>query len=289
MFRRLLIGLIGFSLLITSCETLGIDLDSIFGSSQSNSSGSSNISESNGTPIKPNQNTQNTQEANQNRQTTSQTTQKVSSANQRGNPDAENWDIETLDTAKDVEYLTVIEKDVVLEMNKVRTDPKKYAELYIQTELRYYNGNLYQKAGQIAIQTQEGKKAVEGCVTALSRMKGVQILTPELGLSLGAKDHTADQGKSGKTGHNGNDKSTPFTRINRYGKGYTAAGENLAYGPTTGRDIVVQLLIDDGVPSRGHRTNIMNKDFTQTGVSFGTHLEFRTMCAITYAKGYTSN
>ncbi|GHV25269.1 hypothetical protein FACS189498_3340 [Spirochaetia bacterium] len=97
-----------------------------------------------------------------------------------------------------------------------------------------------------------------------------------------------DQGKTGKTGHDGSDKSTPFTRIERYGGGYNRAGENLAYGSNTGRDIIVDLLIDDGVPSRGHRTNIMERRFSQTGVSFGTHPQYRTMCAITYANGYVS-
>jgi hypothetical protein len=209
--------------------------------------------------------------------------------NRRSDPDAANWDIDALDTAKDVDYLTGIEKDVVLEMNKARSAPRKYAELYIQPKLKYYSGNNYSEPGQITLVTQEGKKAVEGCVAAMSKMKSASILTPELGLSLGAKDHAGDQGKTGQTGHNGSDKSNPFIRIKRYGDGFNTAGENLAYGPESGREIVVQLLVDDGVPSRGHRTNIMNKDFSQTGVALGTHPEFRTMCVITYAKGYVSN
>lgn len=213
----------------------------------------------------------------------------ASAKEKRGNPDAENWDIEALDTAKDADYLTGIEKDVVLEMNKVRSDPKKYAELYIRPKLNYFNGKNFSEPGKITLVTQEGKKAVDDCIAALSKMKSVPLLTPELGLSLGAKDHVTDQSKTGQTGHTGSDKSTPFTRITRYGQGYTTAGENLAYGETTGRGIVTQLLIDDGVPSRGHRTNIMNKGFLQTGVAFGTHPQFRTMCAITYAAGYVSN
>jgi len=155
--------------------------------------------------------------------------------------------------------------------------------------LRYYNGNLYQRPGQITIRTQEGRRAVESCISALSRAAKVPVLMPELGLSLGAKDHSIDQGKSGRTGHDGSDRSTPFTRIQRYGKGYTYAGENIAYGTATGRDIVIQLLVDDGVPSRGHRTNIMNRNFTQTGVSAGVHPQYRTICVIVYANGYVSN
>ena len=257
--------------LFFSCETVGGTLGDFFSFLQSGSTDSSTGSTATkGTPVN-----------------TTQSAEK--SANKRSDPDSANWEIEKLDTAKDAEYLSAIEKDVVLEMNKVRSDPKKYAELYIQTELRYYNGNIYQKPGQTAIQTNEGKTAVEGCVNALSKMKAVPILNPEPGLSLGAKDHATDQARTGGTGHDGSDRSTPFTRIKRYGKGYTHAGENLSYGANSGRNIVVQLLIDDGIPSRGHRANIMNKNFIQTGVSCGAHPKFRTMCATTFAAGYVSN
>jgi uncharacterized protein YkwD len=121
-------------------------------------------------------------------------------------------------------------------------------------------------------------------------MKPVGILTPEKGLSLAAKDHVTDQSKSGKVGHNGSDRSASDIRMKRYGtfSGLWASGENIAYGETTGRDIVCGLLIDDGVPNRGHRANIMNKIFTQTGVAVGTHKRYRTSCTVTYATGYVS-
>jgi uncharacterized protein YkwD len=134
--------------------------------------------------------------------------------------------------------------------NKVRTDPKKYAELYIQPRLRYYSGKNYSVPGQITILTQEGASAVNSCVTALGRASIVGILIPEEGLSLAAKDHAADQSRTGQTGHNGNDRSTPETRMKRYGafSGSWTLGENIAYGGRTGRDIVCDLLIDDGIP-----------------------------------------
>jgi uncharacterized protein YkwD len=271
MFKKLTkicILVIGLSFSFYSCGTFSELLSSLTSSDStgSNSGGNSNGSStaSSPTPIK-------------------------ADPSRRGDPDAANWDIAALDTAKDVDYLTGLEKDVVLEMNKARSNPKKYAELYMQPKLRYFNGNNYSEPGEITLITQEGKKAVENCISAMSKMQSSPLLQSELGLSLGARDHTADQSKTGKTGHDGSDKSTPFTRITRYGKGYKTAGENLAYGSTTGRDIIVDLLIDDGVPSRGHRTNIMNKSFSQTGVSFGTHTQYRTMCTITYANGYVSD
>ena len=82
----------------------------------------------------------------------------------RSDPDAANWDIATLDTAKDADYLTGTEKDVVLETNKARSDPKKYAELYIQPKLQYFKGKRYTKPGQAFVLTQEGTSVVEECV-----------------------------------------------------------------------------------------------------------------------------
>jgi uncharacterized protein YkwD len=209
----------------------------------------------------------------------------------RSDPDAANWNIAALDTAANVSYLTGIEKDVILEMNKVRTDPKKYADLYIQPRLKYYNGKNYSVPGQITILTQEGVTAVNDCITALSTASGVDVLATEKGLSLAAKDHVTDQSKTGQIGHNCSDGSTPDTRMRRYGVfgGSWTWGENISYGEANGREIVCSLLIDDGVSSRGHRTNIMNKAFTQTGVAYGTHAQYRTSCTIDYAKGYVSN
>jgi uncharacterized protein YkwD len=211
------------------------------------------------------------------------------SADRRGDADGANWDIAALDTALDADYLSGIEKDVILEMNKARSDPKKYAELYIQPTLKYYSGKNYSAPGQITIATQEGAKAASGCISAMSKMKSAPPLQPERGLFLAAKDHAIDQSKTGRTGHDGSDGSSPFTRMKRYGDGYKTAGENCAYGPNSGRDIVVQFLVDDGVPSRGHRQNIMNAAFSQSGLSIQTHPEFRYCCVIDYANGYTTH
>jgi uncharacterized protein YkwD len=157
--------------------------------------------------------------------------------------------------------------------------------------LRYFNGRNYSEPGRITLVTNEGAAAVNACITALNRAGSVGALTPERGLSRAAKDHVTDQSRTGQTGHNGSDRSTPETRMRRYGAfgGSWTWGENIAHGDTNGREIVCSLLIDDGVPSRGHRTNIMNRAFTQTGVGFGTHTQYRTSCTIDYANGYRSN
>jgi hypothetical protein len=199
-----------------------------------------------------------------------------------------NWDLTSLDTARDIKYLTPIEKDVILEMNKVRSNPKKYADLYIKPMLSYYNANIYSPPSKLPTKTAEGIKAAKECYDILSKMSPVQLLIPSKGLWQAAKDHVIDQSKTGEVGHGGSDGSTPFDRIKRYGT-YSVAGENIAYKPNTGREIVVGLLIDDGVPSRGHRDNIMHKEYNHVAVAVNTHKKYGIMCVIEYAKDFVSS
>ena len=47
-------------------------------------------------------------------------------------------------------------------------------------------------------------------------------------------------------------------------------------------------MIDDGVKSRGHRKNIMNKDFKTTGIGFANkHKLYGCECVLDYAGEYT--
>ena len=212
----------------------------------------------------------------------------------RDDPDAANWDISALDTAAEADYLSPAEKDVILEMNKARADPKKYAELYIKPMLEYnwggpFGANSYLAPGAtIYTSTNEGRSGIQSCINDLSKRQSMSPLLPEKGLSLAARDHVNDTGPKGIVGHTGSDKSSMGQRIERYGKWDRGAGENISYGHNKGRDIVIQLLIDDGVSSRGHRNNILNKNFKYAGGAIGSHSKYNYLCVIDYANEYIS-
>jgi uncharacterized protein YkwD len=59
--------------------------------------------------------------------------------------------------------------------------------------------------------------------------------------------------------------------------------ENIAYGGTSARQVIIYLLIDDGVQDRGHRKNFIQPEFKTVGVSVGFHPEYKTMCVMDFA------
>ncbi len=161
-----------------------------------------------------------------------------------------------------------IVRDSLIELNRVRRNPKKYAEEEIKPRLKYFDGKFYKAPGQIPILTNEGASTVQECIDVLMKTKPMELLELEKGLCSAAQWLADDQAKTGKTGHYGSDGSSPFERMNRYGKVLITAGENCAYGPKTGREIVAQLLIDDGVADRGHRINILKPEFKKIGIGY---------------------
>lgn len=182
-------------------------------------------------------------------------------------------------------FLSSLENAVVHELNMARTAPKDYAS-FLEQHKKYYAKKLLRLPGQTPIVTNEGVGAVVEAIRFLRSAKPLPPLNPSKGMSLGARDHVTDHGPSGSTQHKGSDGSQPWDRVNRYGTWEKSIGENTAYGSDKARSIVMSLIIDDGVSTRGHRKNIFNPDFRVIGVACGHHATYRTVCVITFAGGY---
>ncbi|HUX13259.1 MAG TPA: CAP domain-containing protein [Spirochaetia bacterium] len=180
-------------------------------------------------------------------------------------------------------YLNATERRVVEEINTVRTDPAEYARRFLEPLRAYYHGKLLQYPGQIAISTNEGAKALEEAIRVLESAKPVPPLSPKEGLFRAAHDQAVDQSRTGAVGHSGSDGSSAESRVNRYGRWDLALGENIDYGYSDARRIVTSLLVDDGVPSRGHRINLMNPAFKLVGIATATHPTYRYMCVMDFA------
>lgn len=186
--------------------------------------------------------------------------------------------------------LLVLADELIDETNVLRSNPSVYAAKLIQLR-SYYQGNLIRIPGQPVVEVVEGVAALDEAIAVLQNAAPLSTLTPSEGLSKAAADHAKDLGSRDATGHYGSDQSDPFVRMNRYGKwdqvAGSVAGENISYGPPTLAEWhIVQLLVDDNVPSRGHRQALLNPDYRQMGAACEPHPTYRIVCDMTYASDY---
>lgn len=192
-----------------------------------------------------------------------------------------------LHTAAKASYLNQTEKDIVYEMNEVRTRPKKYAQNVVKPLLKFYQGKRLQMPGQTTLLTQEGVHPAKELYAFLMKATPVGTLSPSSPLSSAAQYHAEEQSKTGRTGHGSADGTDSFQRIERFGAFLGSVGENISYGSETAVQIVLQLLIDDGVASRGHRKNIMNASYKVCGLGFRKHKKWRYVAVIDYATQFS--
>jgi uncharacterized protein YkwD len=182
-----------------------------------------------------------------------------------------------------------IEREVVVELNAARRDPAGYAT-YLAELIPLFDGNVLRRPDHpVGIRTTEGAAAVREAVAALRAQSPEPPLSFAQGLAAAARDLAVDEGRTGAVGHTGSDGSTPATRISRHGAWGVSYAENIDYGDfTSGRDVVLGLLIDDGVPDRGHRRNIFDSSARVVGVSCARHRKFGSVCVIDQAGAFTA-
>jgi uncharacterized protein YkwD len=170
-------------------------------------------------------------------------------------------------TAKDANYLSEEEKNVVLLSNLARLDGALFAQTYLQG---YVKGKLKGKESRY----------VRSLSAELQQVKGLPMLKPHEKLFKAAHYHANDMGKKGLIGHKSSNGVDFFARIRSFMNpiGDFSFAENCAYGFSSANDIVLQLLIDEGVPALGHRKNLLSDKFDLVGVSILPHKNYRHNC-----------
>jgi uncharacterized protein YkwD len=176
---------------------------------------------------------------------------------------------------------------IIHEMNLARQNPALYATFVEQTR-QNYSGRVCLLPGNVRLRTREGVRALDDAIQFLRRAKPQPPLALSPGLCLAAADHCREQA-GGAIGHHGSHGSDPGNRIRRYGVLSQGWAENIAYGHHTAREIVLALIVDDGVRGRGHRKNILNPTYNVAGAAYGPHARFGSVCSIDFASGYLEN
>jgi uncharacterized protein YkwD len=178
---------------------------------------------------------------------------------------------------------TVVEQDIITEHNRVRQNPRSYVPLLEAYMARMdAQGNIPNGCGpDCTRRTQEGRAAVQEAINFLRKQRVLGPVVVSNAVAQASKAHAQDQA-GGSIGHTGTDGSGQRQRLSRVGATYAARGENIAYGATVAKEVLMSLIIDDGVPGRGHRQNIFLSNWTQAGAGCGRHAVYGSVCVIGY-------
>lgn len=157
---------------------------------------------------------------------------------------------------------------VLSEMNYARTKPKEYVTERLEPLKSSYTGSKLSSLNEL--------------ISEMNSMSTLPAYEWGDGLYKAAKEWVETQGPTGEFSHDTNWSG----RIKKYCN-CGAVAENLSAGYNKAVDIVIQLLVDDGVASRGHRKNILSSSYTHAGAAIGSHKTYKYMCCIDFAGGYS--
>lgn len=162
--------------------------------------------------------------------------------------------------------------EVLALLNEVRTQP----QLFLDNRLTPY---LEQNGLQ---ENAYAKSLVED----LKTRKPADSLKLSPALNAVAKLHAVDMGTKNKVGHNSSDGTTFDKRLRLRAKAKGAVAENCDYGNAKPLDIVMSLLIDDGIENLGHRKNILEPRLRFVGIAIEPHKKYGMNCVMDFAEGF---
>jgi len=178
---------------------------------------------------------------------------------------------------------------ILTEINALRRNPQEYAaDLAKLRDCFEEKALTFQESGT-CVQTIEGVAAVEDCLEDLSNVPSLTPLTSSQAVSRACAEHLADLQDGAMCSHVGKDGSTPEDRVARHGSFREQCGENIVFGALTAREVVYQMLIDDGAPERGHRANLLNMDFHFVGIAVGPHASAHMVVVLLFLDNFRAS
>lgn len=168
---------------------------------------------------------------------------------------------------------------VIREMNAARENPQAYA-VHLEHVRATFDGVSITLPNGVRFRAHEGARAIDEALRFLKHARPLAPLAMSGGMSQAAADHCAEQA-SGGFGH-----GNPAGHLARHGSCLGGWAENISYGKSSPRDVVIALIVDDGQPARKHRKNIFNPVYAVAGAAFGAHARFGTVCTIEFAGGF---
>ncbi len=184
--------------------------------------------------------------------------------------------------------MTDTEYGILQALNNVRTNPLSLIPL-IEEKLKFLNeaGNAFHVPNRDPETCIEGAAAYHEAIDFIKTVRPlVTLLDVPVGMLYAARDHVRDLSRRMDVSQDGSDGSTPLTRLQRYGKPGTKFAQLLALGQSDPVEMLMNLIVDDGVKSRIDRKSIFDPDIRVCGISIGPHSIHEVVCVIVVAQEY---
>jgi hypothetical protein len=156
-------------------------------------------------------------------------------------------------------FATRNEKDAYHYLNYARTNPREFCEKFV---IPYWDKN---------------NNYHNSLVKTMMKMEPVNPVFPDFQCYQSAWCHALRSGKTGYVGHARNKDPQTGSKCNSY-----FMGECCAYGSSDGLGIILMLLIDEGVPSLGHRKACLSSGFRTVGIAIQPHSSYRHNCVLDF-------
>lgn len=147
-------------------------------------------------------------------------------------------------------------------INAVRTHPKSFVPKLQE----------YLASSDALVHTVEGPAAVREAIEVLQSARPVvAFLEVPMGMLYAVRDHMIDLAGRLDVSSQGSDGSSPYQRLLRYGQVPQRASHLQSLGQLTAEEVVLQLIIDDGIKNRIDRKTLLDPEMRYCAVSVGVH------------------
>lgn len=209
---------------------------------------------------------------------------------------AQKWtdaEFEKANTAANADYLTNEEKNIILYMNLIRLDGEKFYYTFLEDYINNYNSKVKQYRNYNDLKIARNNSYYVSLLKHIKGVKNLAMFYPDEKLTKLSRDHAVDLNRNNLESHDSSNGDKFSKRLSKYFPNKSMS-ENIDFGFSNSLDIVCHLLLDCGVPSLGHRFNLLDQKYklNTVGVSIQPHPSYSWCAVIDYVSQsiyYTNN
>ncbi|MDN3586433.1 CAP domain-containing protein [Pedobacter aquatilis] len=196
---------------------------------------------------------------------------------------AQRWtdaEFKRANTGANADYLTSEEKNTLLYMNLIRIDGEKFYYTFLEDYINNYNEKVKKYRNYNELKISRNNSYYTSLLKHVRGIKNLPMFYPDEKLSSISRNHAVDLNRNNIDTHESSNGESFASRVSKHFP-KKAMSENIDFGYSNSLDIVCHLLLDCGVPSLGHRQNLLDQKYklNTVGISIQPHPSY-SWCAV---------